>query len=448
MNDNDYNLSIKVSYKDKHFNLTTTDFITLEELKEISLKKFSLPNISGDLMKFNLEKGINKTIDSNDDLINNIEFTYPEDSKIELNLSIIEKNENKNPKIESSNNKEIKYINKNKEKDESIHKNIEKENLINNDLLSFKQKCEQYEEMITKLKKEIEKLHIDYQIKIKNLEEKNVQLIKIIEDSKNKNLNERIKELDKKNINLKKTINDLEIKVKNFEREYKNNVINQNLTNKNIKDNFLINENTINEKSNQTNISNLEKGNDKDIYTLNPEVEYNNKILIIDSKEINNYINKNSNYHKYPNQKNSECNTKNNLIAKPINENNENNTNKKLHINLNIKENINNINDEQKEKKENNENNKESQSNYNSQIRRKSDYLRKPKKNNNFYFLNKLEEEKFNLNIVKEIRELGHGLKQYSDEKIFEKYLENDKKIDETLTDLILGVTQIIYNIS
>ena len=240
MNNKDELLSIKITFNDKHYDFTTTDFITLEKLKEIIINNFNLPKNSGDLMKFTLYKKI--IIASNDDLIDNIDISNPEDSKIELNLSILQEKGIQKMIINSSNNKELKTINQNIAKD----RNIDIKNIMNKDLSSFIENSE-FENYINKLK------DIIRVISEKNNKLKSEQL-----EIKIKDLNKKIETLEKENKDLKENLNNLQKEITNLEID--NKIFNDQIKIKN-KEILYQNGNSTSSKDNQSNNSNIEEKN-------------------------------------------------------------------------------------------------------------------------------------------------------------------------------------------
>ena len=467
MNNKDELLSIKIIFNDKYYDFTTTDFITLEKLKEIIIKKFNLPNNSGDLMKFTLYKTI--ILASNDDLIDNIDISNPDDSKIELHLSILQNNGNQNNIIKSSNNKELKTINQNIDKDRNIDiKNIK-------DLLSFIENSE-FENYINKLK------DIIRAISENNNELKSEQFEKKIKD-----LNKKIEILEKQNKDLKENLN-------NFKKEItmeidKNQIINDQIKIKN-KEILCQNGNSTSSKVNQSNNSNIEKKNtNKNINNQSQEEnEKNNKIENNiknendqNNKEIKNNSIKNEpriskngnalltpkgdesfkNETKKKNCEKDDIKNKNNIIQQETNQtilNNEskknnyvNNNNqkndsittnkdkKKAYINnINLKDNLNKVNNIAKENEENNELNDS-----NLQKRRLSLQTKSIKKIDEDSE-NMCKTEIIDIKKINEIRKDYPELKEYSDEKINEKLEENDGDIMRAVTELMLGVTKYL----
>ena len=85
-------LNIIITYNDENFTVKTENFISLDEIKEKSLKQFNLTKITKNLLKFRIEKNIS----SDDDLLKNIDFLDFNDSKLELKLTIDEKEKSNN----------------------------------------------------------------------------------------------------------------------------------------------------------------------------------------------------------------------------------------------------------------------------------------------------------------------------------------------------------------
>lgn len=460
MNNKDELLSIKITFNDKHYDFTTTDFITLEKLKEIIINNFNLPKNSGDLMKFTLYKKI--IIASNDDLIDNIDISNPEDSKIELNLSILQEKGIQKIIINSSNNKELKTINQNIAKD----RNIDIKNIMNKDLSSFIENSE-FENYINKLK------DIIRVISEKNNKLKSEQL-----EIKIKDLNKKIETLEKENKDLKENLNNLKKEITNLEIKIKNKeILYQNGNSTSSKDNQSNNSN-IEEKNTNKNINNQsqeesEKKN-KIENNINKENGQNNKEIKNNSikNELRILKNENAlltpkgdesfkNETKKKNGEKDDIKNKNNILQQETNQailNNEskennyiNNNNqkndsittykdkKKAYINnINLKDNLNKVNNIAKENEENNELNDS-----NLQKRRLSLQTKSIKKIDEDSE-NMCKTEIIDIKKINEIRKDYPELKEYSDEKINEKLEENDGDIMRAVTELMLGVTKYL----
>ena len=196
MNDVESELLLIINYNNNTISHLTKNFLNLKEIKEYSIKEFNLPKDKENLIKFNLANKENINIDSDYDIIKNLDDSNPDKIKIELCLTIQENkiNErNKNIKMEEIFSvliREIKKI-RNKKYEEQIKEN--------------KNQIEQLKDNNKKLENEISKLNNQ----ILQMRNENNLLKNIVFDIKNKlNILEN-SEAKNENINSIKNENDI-----------------------------------------------------------------------------------------------------------------------------------------------------------------------------------------------------------------------------------------------
>ena len=183
-------LNIIITYNDENFTIKTENFIGLDEIKEKSLKQFNLTKITKNLLKFRIEKDIS----SDDDLLKNIDFLDFNDSKLELKLTIDEKE---------------KSYNSNCSKDKILNESIANEYI---DIIK------QMEEANVKYSEENAKY-----AKILKEKENNIKFLNELSERLKKNINNltnKINELEKENDKLNKIVNNL--KRNNNDNDFKN----------------------------------------------------------------------------------------------------------------------------------------------------------------------------------------------------------------------------------
>ena len=419
-------LNIIINYNNENLTIKTKDFIALDELKEKSLKQFNLTKFSKKLLKFHIEKDIL----SDEDLLKNIDFYGFNDTKLELKLTI---------------DVEDKSNNSNRNKDKILVENI------TNDYIDI---IKQMEEANLKFSEE----NVKYAQIIKE-NENNIKYLNELNNQLKKNINylsNKINELEKENDKLNKTINNL--KRSNNDNDFKNSNIkkvispesrtspemnNNNGVFRNKEENIIKNDHNLTPKGMQT--PNQKENNEKinnqsnkipDIYQK-PEIKDNNEARI-DNIFCLNINQTNSNEIEEKNAKD----IKNEKIYSKLN-NNDND-----YRNFEIK---NNIVGKSKEKiiitKLNF--NKESDNT------KEKEYLKlqKGRSNEKLSFSNIMDDnidyndykcQTERTDIIREMKRRFPNLKEISDEKIIEKYEDNDGDFDKAASDLILRLTQII----
>ena len=410
MDDLDKILNIIITYNDENLTIKTKDFIALDELKQKSLKQFNLTKISKNLLKFHIEKDIL----SDDDLLKNIDFSDFNDTKLELKLTIDEG--------EKSNNSNF---NKDKILNESITNDyIDIINQLEEANLKFSEENIKYTQII----KEKEN-------NIKYLNEFNDQLKKNINDLTNK-----INELERENDKLNKAINNLKINNKDndFNNYNKKKVIspgskafpemnNNNNIFQNKEENIIKNDQNLtptgmqtpNQKENnvKTNkmpeiyqtseIKNNNRTRTDNIFYLNINQRNSNEIKEINAKGIKNekiYSKLNNNDNNYRNFEN-----KNNIFGK--------NTKQIIIPKLNF--------------------NKESDNSKENEIKYLK--LQKRRSNEKLNFSNIMDDnidyndykcQTERTDIIREMKRKYPDLNEIPDEKIIEKYEDNDGDVD------------------
>ena len=163
MDSNDCQLIVKIIFGNKNFKLESSNIITLEQIKNLSLEKFGLKKEEKEFLSFSYQNQNSESffIESENDLI---KYADEKDSALEINIYlnldtkneilITDKNENYNSeKTQSNLNKEYeKQINELKEEIEK-QKN-QKNNIIN----EYKKKIKDMNELEQKFNSEINKL--------------------------------------------------------------------------------------------------------------------------------------------------------------------------------------------------------------------------------------------------------------------------------------------------
>jgi hypothetical protein len=296
MDSDDCILNLKIIYKEKSFNISSEDIITINEIKEEAIKNFNIMDKDKNNIKLFLKKGQKDLIiSSENDIIQNADDSDINNPKLDINLLIESKEESISKEEPIS--KEDKSILQN----EQISKNISKINNISEEKLKdIKNENEiKYNELkiiIEKMSNEIKILKEDQINKHKILENNNINIKNEIEGYKkqfeiiniyNSKLieeNAKLKEMFREEIN---KINEVNKNYKNLENlfrkkcmeisDFKNQIIES--FDKYIKEFKLNYENKKNEikSDNSENILNLLKNKiEENINNL--EQKYNNTI--------------------------------------------------------------------------------------------------------------------------------------------------------------------------
>ena len=275
MNSDESYLIMRIFYKEKTFEFQSKSILTLLELKEKALQAFSLLEIDKNLIQFFCLKNNEKqNISEDDDIIKYSSFDENDNLKIDLNLSILDKNDNKDMSLSSetknkiSGNKEIKDLNINAN-------NIEYYNILNRHK-SFRifnrqftnNESKEYEKKIKKLENKIKKIEEEQKVKYSNLE----QMITNLNNTVFKEINiikDKIKEIEENNINKK---------LKEIKEKMKEEIMEQ------IYD--ILNKNKISNEINKTDFKDQTK---KEII-MNEDYNISKKINIISSPKENSNI--------------------------------------------------------------------------------------------------------------------------------------------------------------
>ena len=415
-------LEIKIFYIGKPLVIKSKELITLTEIKEKSIKYFKIDNSFKDSIQFIVKDNDNSNADkicilSDDDIIKyskekdsqnliiELLLTFDKDIGTKNMLMNIDKGKN-NQIIIDNNTKNIKEKNTFKiicNKGICIEGNMMKINELNIEINKYKKDLLKLQKQIQIVTKGLK----NYKEKIKNLEEENLKLKENID-----NLNKEF-ELDKqKKIDY---INELEEKIKNYENSK---YLNIDYRNETIKK--LIKE----EKVIDINIQNsLEKSyyNEQKINLLNSINKSNLKLL---EEGFSPFL-----------QDKGDLNNSNEIDLNPVDLCGKG----ILEMELNLNDNLNNINIEEsinKDKKRNclSRNNEEikeeiSVPNFNP----KTEIRKITKKNLDIDKINKIRNQ------------CGDQVKNYSDEKIQKILDENGGNYIETITDIMLRLSKIIY---
>ena len=341
MNSDESYLIMRIFYKEKTFEFQSKSILTLLELKEKALQAFSLLEIDKNLIQFFCLKNNEKqNISEDDDIIKYSSFDENDNLKIDLNLSILDKNDNKDMSLSSetknkiSGNKEIKDLNINAN-------NIEYYNILNRHK-SFRifnrqftnNESKEYEKKIKELENKIKKIEEEQKVKYSNLE----QMITNLNNTVFKEINiikDKIKEIEENNIN--KKLKEIKEKMKEEIMEQIYDILNKNkISNKfncYIINNITYNNDINNNKGNSTN--NLNKiNNPKDLMQEGIINNNNNNKKIEESKKI---IPNNESFKNIENKKddNKEFSKKvKNEIKSEKNSLNQNNQIKKDNLNF------------------------------------------------------------------------------------------------------------------
>ena len=481
MDSDDCILNLKIIYKEKSFNISSEDIITINEIKEEAIKNFNITDKDKNNIKLFLKTGQKDLIiSSENDIIQNADDSDINNPKLDINLLIESKEESISKEEPIS--KEDKSILQN----EQISKNISKINNISEEKLKdIKNENEiKYNELksiVENLSNEIKILKEDQIIKNKLLENNNInikneidgfkkqveiiniynyeliaeneklkiilreEIKKINEENKNaiKNLENLFSIKDKEINDFKKQINESFDKyIKEFKLNYENKK--SEISNDNKEKNLNLQKNKIEEK-----IRNLEqKFNDK-INSSNKDLdskieEQNNNIHVIMNGVIKDLIKKtNENEQEIRfliessiNLNNINKTNKNRIIDESNNESNNNNDNNKIN-NMNEFSILNNSkNDLNNSKKFNSQEKEENPNINNNEVSLYS--------NNNLNNKQKIMiDQKQYKNKIEELRsKYKDDLKHISDEKLKEmldKHGEDDQRL---FIDLILNKSQ------
>ena len=406
MNSEEKFLTIKINYKGKSFDIKSKDVITLKHLREKSINYFRIQPIFKDSVNFIVKDNDNNNdnndkinILSDDNIIKDIIEKSPQNSIIKLLLTI-------------NKNKGIKLMEKDKEKNNKIFKknafkiisndniniegNMKKVNELNIEINKYKK----YKEDYLKLEEKMQILKIDlenYKEEISILKEENLIL-----KNKINNFNKDFEIIKKKKEEYIKT---LEAKLK----EYKNLIdININSRNKPKEKDKLVDINIQ---------SNLEKlnFNEEELSSINNPIP--NPMREEHSSFTQNY--RNDNIIKDLNPANT--------IDKVI-----------LEMELNLNDNLNNINIEESI----NKNKTRKFLSRNEEIKKEINEINLNPKTE----IRKRTIKNFDIDKINKIREkCGDQVKNYSDEKIQKILDENGGNYIETITDIMLRLSKIIY---
>ena len=476
MDSDDCILNLKIIYKEKSFNISSEDIITINEIKEEAIKNFNIMDKDKNNIKLFLKKGQKDLIiSSENDIIQNADDSDINNPKLDINLLIESKEESISKEEPIS--KEDKSILQN----EQISKNISKINNISEEKLKdIKNENEiKYNELksiVENLSNEIKILKEDQINKNKLLENNNINIkneidgfkkqVEIININKliaeneklKKILREEIKKINEENKNAiknlenlfsikDKEINDFKKQINEsfdkYIKEFKLNCENKKseISNDNSEKNLNLQKNKIEEK-----IRNLEqKFNDK-INSSNKyldskiEEQYNN-IHIIMNGVINDLLKKtkeNENEIRFLKESSINLNNinktnKNMIIDESYNESNNNNKNNNMNefsILNNSKNDLNNSKKFNSQEKEDdpNINNNEVSLYSNNNLNNKQKIMIDQKQ-----YKNKIEELR---------SKYKDDLKHISDEKLKEmldKHGEDDQRL---FIDLILNKSQ------
>ena len=184
MDSDDCILNLKIIYKEKSFNISSEDIITINEIKEKAIKNFNIKDKDKNNIKLFLKKGQKDLIiSSENDIIQNADDSDINNPKLDINLLIESKEESISKEEPIS--KEDKSIIQN----EQISKNISKINNISEEKLKdFKNENEiKYNELksiVENLSNEIKILKEDQINKHKILENNNLNIKNEIEGYK------------------------------------------------------------------------------------------------------------------------------------------------------------------------------------------------------------------------------------------------------------------------
>ena len=449
MNDKESEILILINYNDKSFSLKSKDFLELKEIKDNSIKKFNIPKDKENLIKFYLANKKNIIIDSDNEIIKYLDDTNPDLLKLELYLSIEEKKIINNL-IQQDNIQKPEEIKK--FKSEIINSNNQNplNNTTNINESSNKKKFNSLElfkillNEIKTIKYKYEKQIEENKNQIKDLTNKNEAMEKKIE-----NLNNQILQIRKENNVLKTFIQDV---VKRFNNLEKNNLNKDKVLtppkekeeSKNIKQE----QNEINNKIKNEKTADKIKNNDEiiketDKNNNNSSSSIKNNAKNINIEEQNNLNETNSKISTTPIKEQLYASPKEDKKSSILNSNKEKNKKIGNIPKLNLNNAINNCqNKEQnKEIKESNNQDLNLNNKCNSEIKIKNKNLEEN--------TNSIENEKeivcktdrIDIDKIKKFRkEIGESyLKEFSDEKIYEKYelYKGDK--NRILIDLKLG---------
>ena len=236
MNSNECLLNIIINYNGKQFNKQLANRVSLEEIKNLSIKYYKIANEDINFIKFTTLSSYNNKniiyIRSDNDIYYHMKEIDEEHYEIKINL-LIERAKNFT-KIQSMLSNENSALNSTYEANKELFNNLtkikdskEKEESYIKIIHLFRDKYKKYKEMNIKLISQIEYIKNINNIlseKNKNLEMKNAKLTEKMEE-----LEEKCRTLEKENLNLKKEIKKNEIfleknKVKQyFEDKDKNN---------------------------------------------------------------------------------------------------------------------------------------------------------------------------------------------------------------------------------
>ena len=491
MDSDDCILNVKIIYKEKSFNISSENIITIDEIKEAAKKNFNIKDKDKNNIKLFVKTGEKDLfITSEDDIIQNADDSDINNPKLDINLLIESKEENISKEdtdislseqinentsktnniseeklVEIKNENEIKYkevkslieklsneIKILKEDQINKHKILENNNLnIKNEIVEYKKKIEIINSNNIKLIEENDKLKIMIREEFKKINEEI--------NNKFRNMEELFQKREKEIIDFKKQIiESYEKNVKEFKlnSENKKNVINSGDSEKILN----LQKSKIDEK-----INNLEnKYNDminSSVKELENKIEVQNNNTIILQGVIQELIKKTNDNEKEIkffkdssiNFKNINKTNKNIIIDESYNESNNNNNNVNNIYNINqINQNFNMITNDNKSNNSNefsllNSFKKDSNASINFNNQEKAD---NQKLNNNETNLNSKNEQKNMIDqkqVEDKIKELRNKykeeLKDISDEKLQEMLHECNGGESKFLIDLILNKTRI-----
>ena len=395
MNSDESYLIMRIFYKEKTFEFQSKSILTLLELKEKALQAFSLLEIDKNLIQFFCLKNNEKqNISEDDDIIKYSSFDENDNLKIDLNLSILDKNDNKDMSLSSetknkiSGNTEIKDLNINANNFEYYnifrHKSLR---IFNRQFTNNESK--EYEKKIKELENKIKKIEEEQKVKYSNL----VQMITNLNNTVFKEINiikDKIKEIEENNIN--KKLKEIKEKMKEEIMEQIYDILNKNKISNEI-NNIEFKDQTKKEIIKNEDYNTSKKMNTNSIPKKNSNIDNKFNCYIINNITYNNDINNNkgnstNNLNKINNPKD--------LMQEGIINNNNNNKkieeSKKIIPNNESFKNIENKKDDNKEfsKKVKNEIKSEKNSlNQNNQIKKDNINFTDSKIQNNNEHLNK-----------------------------------------------------------
>jgi hypothetical protein len=455
MDANDCTLSLCISYKEKSFTIQSENILTIDYIKEEIVKRFNQKEEDKMYMKLFLKNGEKEVfINSEDDIILNADDSDIDNPKLNLNLLIEEKKENKKDEKENKELNNLPEESTSSDQNENLDiKKIISENNLTPTPPTPKGEDDKYNELknlIENLSSEIKVLKED-KINTKKNEDNNLNIKNEIEQCK-KQINE-IYNINNNNITMiKNEIHDTikmyikeefnkikeenQNKFKNFEelkilfnKKEKENEIFQSQLNqlKNLNENYFKNIIITSLKNNEEKIiKKIEEKYNEKINNLTEKIsEQINKINILEEKlnkmnEANSLLQKNMNELINQNKNKNESYQK--IESNDIKNDDLKTTRKDSNYNLFDSKNevlINSTNfgltlDESNNKDNNISNEESAKNNINNQ-------------NNNL-----------NIEKINEIKKKFPQLKNYPDEKLQEK-INNGENLDKVLPQLILG---------